>query len=220
MLYSIENVDLGTPFAGDRIDSGQDYNGDGINDIFMGERSLDRVRIFSGLDGTEIMTINGPKDSAFGSGRMIDDIDGDGQADLIIGGVATDAGGVDSGRASLYSGADGSVIRQFTATDDNFFFGVDAVPFGDLNGDGALDFLVAAIGWEDDNLFGAAFVIAGEPVETPGDIDGDGSVGVRDLLILLGSWGLCDDCNDCPADLDDDCTVGVPDLLILLGNWG
>ena len=53
-----------------------------------------------------------------------------------------------------------------------------------------------------------------------GDLDGDGSVGVKDLLILLGNWGPCDDCKDCPADLDDDCTVGVKDLLILLGNWG
>lgn len=54
----------------------------------------------------------------------------------------------------------------------------------------------------------------------PADLDGDGSVGVTDLLILLGSWGPCADCNDCLADIDDDCSVGVPDLLILLGNWG
>ncbi len=54
----------------------------------------------------------------------------------------------------------------------------------------------------------------------PGDLDGDGSVGVADLLILLASWGPCDDCDDCPADLDGNCTVGVSDLLILLANWG
>ncbi|MCH8970248.1 MAG: hypothetical protein IIA66_14155 [Planctomycetes bacterium] len=54
----------------------------------------------------------------------------------------------------------------------------------------------------------------------PADLDGDGSVGVKDLLILLGEWGPCDDCTDCPADLDGDRTVGVKDLLILLGNWG
>ncbi len=53
-----------------------------------------------------------------------------------------------------------------------------------------------------------------------GDLDGDGSVGVKDLLILLGTWGPCDDCADCVADLDGDCNVGVKDLLILLGNWG
>ncbi len=54
----------------------------------------------------------------------------------------------------------------------------------------------------------------------PGDVDGDGSVGVKDLLILLGNWGPCADCKDCPGDIDGDCTVGVKDLLILLGNWG
>ncbi len=60
---------------------------------------------------------------------------------------------------------------------------------------------------------------------TPGDLDGDGSVGVPDLLLLLAAWGECDDCTPgkdgtCAADLDDDCNVGVADLLILLANWG
>ncbi len=59
-----------------------------------------------------------------------------------------------------------------------------------------------------------------EPPPIPGDLDGDGSVGVTDLLILLASWGPCPDCKDCPADIDGSCTVGVPDLLILLANWG
>ncbi len=53
-----------------------------------------------------------------------------------------------------------------------------------------------------------------------GDIDGDGTVGTSDLLILLASWGPCDDCADCPADIDGNCTVGATDLLILLVNWG
>ena len=53
-----------------------------------------------------------------------------------------------------------------------------------------------------------------------GDLDGDGVVGLSDLLILLAEWGPCADCDDCPADLDDDCVVGLSDLLILLANWG
>ena len=53
-----------------------------------------------------------------------------------------------------------------------------------------------------------------------GDIDGNGSVGVADLLFLLANWGPCADCNDCIADLNGDCSVGVADLLILLSNWG
>jgi len=54
----------------------------------------------------------------------------------------------------------------------------------------------------------------------PGDIDGDGTVGVSDLLILLGEWGPCDDPDNCPADLDNNNSVGVNDLLTLLSNWG
>ncbi len=54
----------------------------------------------------------------------------------------------------------------------------------------------------------------------PGDLNGDGVVGVADLLILLSLWGECVDCGDCLADLTGSCTVGVSDLLILLENWG
>jgi thiol-disulfide isomerase/thioredoxin len=54
----------------------------------------------------------------------------------------------------------------------------------------------------------------------PFDLDGDGMVAVPDLLILLGSWGPCGDCEHCPGDLDGDCAVGVSDVLELLANWG
>ncbi len=53
-----------------------------------------------------------------------------------------------------------------------------------------------------------------------GDLNGDGVVSAGDVLILLGSWGPCDDCEDCPADLTGDRVVGAVDLLILLANWG
>ena len=54
----------------------------------------------------------------------------------------------------------------------------------------------------------------------PGDLNGDGVVGVADLLILFAEWGPCADCDDCPADLSGDCTVGIADLLILFSLWG
>ena len=66
---------------------------------------------------------------------------------------------------------------------------------------------------------GGEGIYASVPGSNP-DLDGDGSVGVKDLLLLLGNWGLCKECDNCQADLDGDCTVGVADLLILLGNWG
>jgi hypothetical protein len=52
------------------------------------------------------------------------------------------------------------------------------------------------------------------------DLDGDGVVGILDLVALLAAWGPCPRCGDCPADLDGDCTVGFQDLLLLLGAWG
>ena len=49
------------------------------------------------------------------------------------------------------------------------------------------------------------------------DIDGSGSVGVDDLLSLIGAWGAC---TGCATDLNDDGAVGVDDLLALIGAWG
>ena len=51
----------------------------------------------------------------------------------------------------------------------------------------------------------------------PGDINGDGTVGVDDLLIMLSQWGSC---SGCSGDLDGNGYVGVDDLLLLLSNFG
>jgi hypothetical protein len=59
----------------------------------------------------------------------------------------------------------------------------------------------------------------GTPGNPPGDLTGNGSVGVPDLLILLGCWGpVVTGCEY--ADLTGSGAVGVADLLILLANWG
>ena len=58
-------------------------------------------------------------------------------------------------------------------------------------------------------------------VEIPGDLNGDGTVGIEDFLLLLAAWGACPEpCPpSCPADLDEDCDVGINDFLLLLANW-
>lgn len=50
-----------------------------------------------------------------------------------------------------------------------------------------------------------------------GDIDGSGTVGVEDLLVVIASWGPC---GGCTGDLTGDDVVGVEDLLIIIANWG
>ncbi len=48
------------------------------------------------------------------------------------------------------------------------------------------------------------------------DLDGDGVVGVTDVLLLLSAWGTS---QLGPPDYDGDGVVGIADLLALLGAW-
>jgi hypothetical protein len=57
--------------------------------------------------------------------------------------------------------------------------------------------------------------------EDAGDLNGDGTVGITDLLSLLVAWGPCPGAPAaCPADLSGDGIVGIADLLAMLANWG
>ena len=53
--------------------------------------------------------------------------------------------------------------------------------------------------------------------DCPADLDGNGSVGILDLLALLAAWGSDP---GGPPDFDGDGNVGILDLLTLLVNWG
>jgi hypothetical protein len=53
-----------------------------------------------------------------------------------------------------------------------------------------------------------------------GDIDSDGVVGERDLLLLCDDWLAPADPNDPGADLNADGIVDTRDLAVLAGNWG
>ncbi len=64
--------------------------------------------------------------------------------------------------------------------------------------------------------------LAPQPLPCPSDVNHDGSVGVTDLLAVIGTWGPCP--GKCPpycaADINHDCSVGVVDLLAVIGAWG
>ena len=51
----------------------------------------------------------------------------------------------------------------------------------------------------------------------PGDFDGNGIIGVNDVLVALGNFGCA---GDCVADIDGDNIVGVTDILTLLSGFG
>ena len=60
-------------------------------------------------------------------------------------------------------------------------------------------------------------VTIAEPSGVLGDVDGDGFVGIEDLLMLLADFGRCP-C--CVTDIDGNGFVEVDDLLSLISNWG
>ncbi len=196
---------------------GGDMNADGTPDVYVTDFSLNRAHIFSGVDGSLLQTFFGT--GGFGIGRFVGDINGDDHEDLILASWIHNAGGTQAGRAQIYDGATGDILDTYTHNVPFAQFGFDANGMGDVNGDGKTDYLITAA--NDSGGTGKAYLIAGN-IGPPvlGDINGDGIVGASDLLLLLGNWGPCGDCNDCPADLDGNCTVGAADLLILLANWG
>ena len=57
------------------------------------------------------------------------------------------------------------------------------------------------------------------PPECPADFNDDGFVNVKDLLVLLASWGACPE-TGCRADLNGDGFVNVTDLLEFIASRG
>jgi hypothetical protein len=54
----------------------------------------------------------------------------------------------------------------------------------------------------------------------PADLDGDGFVGMTDVLELLATMGPCGSCEACLADVNGDCVVNITDFTAMLAAWG
>ena len=154
-----------------------DIDGDGRLDYYASDwencargRCTGRAYVFSGSTGKRILTLTGESagDGFGGSGPAIaGDVDGDDCADLIIGAWKSEQGGATAGKAYLYSGRTGELVRSYECIVPRTTFGFDAVGLGDLDGDGGIDFLITAAWCRGvGEKTGRAFVIAG-PVPTP-----------------------------------------------------
>ncbi|MGI8961389.1 MAG: FG-GAP-like repeat-containing protein [Bryobacteraceae bacterium] len=130
-----------------------DVDGDGMADVYASDwsnaakgRSTGRVYIRSGADGHSLFTATGETaGEGFGIGvARAGDVDGDGHADLIIGSWQYAGQAVSGGRAYLYSGRDGRLMRTYTCRIPGDTFGFDAVGMGDVDGDGTIDFLITS----------------------------------------------------------------------------
>jgi hypothetical protein len=111
-------------------------------------RSTGRVYLHSGLSGKRLLTLTGATaGEGFGTSKSTaGDVDGDGVEDLIVGAWQYGEVAISAGRAYLYSGNDGHLIKTFTCRTPGDTFGFDAVGLGDVDGDGTADLLITS-GW-------------------------------------------------------------------------
>jgi FG-GAP repeat len=139
-----------------------DVNGDGVPDIYVADFCDNRLGpltgrayVFSGSSEEKLKIFNGQfAGDSFGAGRPVHDLDRDGAADYIISANLSDAGATDGGKTYLFSGKTGKILRTFTGTVPDLELGFDALPLGDVNGDGRIDFLLTGID--------VAYVVAGD----------------------------------------------------------
>lgn len=129
---------------------GGDVDGDGLNDIFVGDYAArrgppnsdsGRAYVYSGANGAKLLQFDAENNGdGIGPGRIVPDADGDGLADIYV--AAFTFGPNAEGKAYLHSGADGTLLRTMTGTAPNAFLGVDAFSAGDVNFDGIPDYVL------------------------------------------------------------------------------
>jgi FG-GAP-like repeat len=191
------------------IDVG-DANDDGFDDL---------VTPFLNGDAVQVMLGNG--NGTFQPRVSIST--GAGSLPIAVAFADVNADGFDDILAGLFLP---STVAVHLSNGDGTFQTAAAFPVGprprrftiaDFDGDGALD-LAAANGAAD----GAVTVLLNqcEPPPCPGDVDGDGSVTLSDLSVLLANFGLSSGATRADGDLDGDEDVDLSDLATLLANFG
>ena len=184
VLYTF-NGDRANDNFGRSVSDAGDVNGDGFADFIVGapfgtgDNGFDSgiARVFSGVDGSVLYTF-GDFSSGGQFGNSVSgagDVNGDGFADLIIGGLGTGTNnGLGSGRAQVLSGADGRVLYTFDGDSALDGFGFSVSSAGDVNGDGLADFIVGTErGGTNDGGYARVFV--SQIREQVSDIDGSGT---------------------------------------------
>ncbi|MAE28660.1 MAG: hypothetical protein CMJ87_06705 [Planctomycetes bacterium] len=178
-----------------------DWSGDGVADIAGGAPDAKTVYVYDGASGALVRSLTSGAYNMGHSVADIGDVDFDGVADLATGAPSWDGGGwlPDQGKLFVYSGAGGALLYTVDGSNEASELGWSLAGVGDMDGDGAGDFLVGSRGhgslhcWEPgrvDLLSGASGSnlqrwdgscdsMLGCSVAAAGDVDQDG---VMDVL--------------------------------------
>jgi hypothetical protein len=198
---------------GTAVGGGGDVDGDGIPDFIVGAPGMSSngnpqsgsAFVYSGATGGLLYRLDGvASNDGFGSAlTVVNDVDGDGKADLVVGAPgAMGVGAVGLGSIFIHSGATGQLLARVDGSTANEVFGISVARLGDLDDDGKDDMVVGAVDQSCDGSFplnGSAYVLSGatgfsirrigavdpcswfgSSVASAGDIDADG---IPDILV-------------------------------------
>lgn len=149
LLFDTSSDAGGVSYGQFFVDGVGDVNNDGTLDVWVGDFGAPgggKGYLYSGADGSLIRKFTRGLNAGLGTGgQFVGDVNGDGYADALVGLWTSPEGGpVGAGKAIVYSGRTGSILREITCNIGGHTFGFDTVGVGDVNGDGFTDFLISA----------------------------------------------------------------------------
>src|SRR5688572_19433366 len=209
-LRDVAGPDDGTERFGAVVAGLGDINNDGFSDYAVAAPGTDsgtnlgipgRVFIYSGQDGAIIRTLDDGSGGFGTSLANVGDVNADGVPDLLVGSPWLDAVAdfvnVPTGRAYVYSGADGTLLHAFTGDTANGEFGRVVVRAFDINDDGVAELVIGAPA-SGTNAEGQVFVFSGVDGtllhtlsgEASGDRFGDAIAAAPDRVPETGEIGF------------------------------
>ncbi|GJM18186.1 MAG: hypothetical protein DHS20C14_03990 [Phycisphaeraceae bacterium] len=154
ILFEFDGPNPGDGLGYSVADAG-DVDNDGFVDVIAGSPGrggMGGVVVLSGNPasyGSIIWNLSGPEAGAgFGYAvSTLDDTNGDGHADFLVGASGVDGGTLNEGRVYIYDGATGMVLRELEGSNTaSALLGQGVAGVGDLDGDGVIDAAASAPG--------------------------------------------------------------------------
>ena len=189
-----------------------DTSGDAKGEILVGAWAANRgaqnngaATLYSGADASQLQLWSGENAYDFFGGALagLDDVDGDGLGDVLIGSYRNDVAASGAGSAYAYSGASGALLYTFRGASTGDSLGFTVADAGDVNADGRSDLLIGAPGSDTAaNNAGQAQVFSGIDGALIYTLLGD-SAGDNFGAALVGDLDL-------DADGSDDFAIGTP----------
>ncbi len=137
---------------GTAVASGEDVNGDGVNDFVVSApfhtnilQADGQIRVYSGADNTELVEVNGIA-SLERIGRtlaLVGDLNGDGRSEWMAGShTALNDRGI--ARVYTFNGSNATVLYEFQGSSSGSRLGFSLDSMEDINNDGVPDLLVGS----------------------------------------------------------------------------